>query len=624
MNLLIKIFTSLFFMVLFIGCGNTSVGTSDSTSLVVETKKSFINSQKDELDIDFLIQNNYNDDITVKLNKLTIQIDGCQIKQTKFSKNDIVFNDVNEYLHSNIKFKEACIPTSYQLQGVVLLTLDDNHNKVAFDSSVLSIVPEERNSTVDSIPEEDDSEEITSSNNENNNTEINNTSVDIINYEILFSLATDNIKLNLEDKKSFKVGLLNKDTNRSISKSKIENITISSGQSNLIKFFDGDKHATLSSQLVYEHDNNIDAYVKTNTHSGLGDILVSIEYLNKKGKKKKISKSYAITILSGPPTAFSINDDGVGYNFETKWFEKKFLISATDKYNNIVNISPTIYVSAMTGFTLDENKKEIIHGKFTDIKSKLIVEDNRASFEVSKPLFTNLDVTRDYLILFGDINTYEALGKWDIDADQSSDTLLTLTEDYHGQSYEGLGFAVGHNYLKEICSSAYREWHLKIDSTDGSYKLDEEGKAKVTLKYPAEYLYGKRAAISVNFLGKTPETGKVVKSGEVYFDILNNVEGLKSSESKEVIDGSPTIIRHNGIIDTGTGDSFILKNSHFSCDCTGSGIASCNPVMQNKIIKDVSECGSELAYVIYEVTSLPDTNTTVQLTNCHLDGLPRF
>jgi len=642
MNLYTKIFTMFSLLFLLTACGDNSVGTGDVTSLVVETQKSYINSKKDELDIDFSLQNNYNNEIDVSLNELNVEVDSCTVKEAIFSKSDIVFNDVKELVHANIKFEEVCNPTSYQLKGVVLLTLDNNNNKVAFDSTALTITPEERNDTITIIPGEDNNAstiiggvvDVNSSaeNNtsgENNTTDENSTKADTVNYEILFSLEAESIKLNLEEKKSFKVGLFDKDTTQAISASKIAKITITSGQSNLIKLFDGKDQAVPSFELNYENKNIIDVYAQTNTHSGLGDITISIDYLNKKGEKKNISKTYAVTILSGPPTAFSINDAGTLYNFETKWFENKFLISASDKYNNLVNISPTIYVSAMTDFTRDNNGTEILYGKFGKHKGTLVAneESQTAQFKVNAPLFTNLDKSRDYLLIFGDVETYEALGKWDIDEYNDNNQTLTLVESYSGKTHKGLGFAVGHNYMNELCSSDFREWELKIDSTDGSYQLDEEGKTYVTLKFPA-YLYGKRVALSTNFLGKTPETGKTLKSGEVYFKTLNNVEGVVAPDTISI---DANVTDYDVIVpfyvNTGTGDTWRVKNSQVFCELEQTGITNLS-IVPNKIIKDSSECTeangySEGAYWHMTISTGAEAGS-ISFKDCYPARLPQF
>lgn len=553
-----------------------------------------------------------------------------------FSPDDITFEEGNEegneeVITALITFNESCTPTSYQLKGSTYLTLDGNTNNVLLDSNIQAISPEE-NQTIDGdTTEETETNTTTPETNtteETNTTVETNSSVDTINYGIKFSLEDEEVmRFNLEDKKSIQVSLIDKDTGNFISSSKIISLKVISKQENFLKLFDSTENTVPSAVVSYEKTNNITIYAQTYTRSGLADIDVEIEYLNANGGTEKISKTYSTMIMSGSPTAFSINDRGVSYNFETKWFEHKYLISATDKYNNIINISPTIYVNAMTDFIKDSSGKPVLYGKSGDLKGNLIgnQDTNKAHLEVNASLFTQIDYNRDYALVFGDVYSYEALGKWDINQDLSSDRTLYFSDTYNGEDYNGLGFAVGHNYMEEICDSSYREWHLKIDSSDGKYILDEEGKTTVTVKYPAQYLSGKLGAISVNFLGKNPKTDKILKSGEVYFDVWNNVEGLKGGTYK-ITKGSGTLAyRHVGVIDTGTGDAFALKNSHFSCkvEVTNGYFGS---ITRNTIITNASECGTigETSYVEYEITALEDEDGTISFSDCYVDGIPQF
>jgi len=623
LKLLILSLTSLF----IVACGSSSnsVG-STSNKLKIESQNAKLNASKSKMSIDFVINNPYTSNVTVRVNALSLAIDPCGIDSVVFSPNDITFEEQNEeVVTALITFDESCTPASYQLKGSTHLTMDGNTNNVLLDSSIQNISPEE-NQTIDGdITEETETNTTTP---ETNTTEETNSSVDTINYGIKFSLEDEDVmKFNLEDKKSIEIALIDKDKGDFISSKKIVSLKVTSKQENLLKLFDATINTIPSAVVSYEKVNNIVVYVQTYTRSGLADIDVEIEYLNTNGSTEKISKTYSTMIMSGPPTAFSINDKGVSYNFETKWFEHKYLISATDKYNNIINISPTIYVNAMTDFVKDSSGKLVLYGKFGDLKANLIgdKDSSNAHIEVNSPVFNQIDYDRDYALVFGDIYSYEALGKWDINQDLSSDTTLYFSDTYNGEDYNGLGFAVGHNYMEEICDSSYREWHLKIDSSDGKYILDEEGKTTVTVKYPAEYLYGKLGAISVNFLGKNPKTDKILKSGEVYFDVWNNVEGLKGGTYK-ITKGSGTLpYRHVGVIDTGTGDAFALKNSHFSCkvEVTNGHFGSST---RNTIITNASECGTigETSYVEYEITALEDEDGTISFSDCYVNGVPIF
>jgi len=583
-----KVSASFLLMFGLVGCGEgSSSSNSSGSSLYIETQKSQLNSDKSEMGIDFSVTNGYSNGVEVNLKELSLSVTPCKIKQVVFSPNEVLLSESGESqdVHAVVAFKTSCTPTSYELKGKSLLTLDGKNNELQFNSPLQEVTPDENQTvTTTSIPDTNSSE--------NNNTENNESSVDTINYAIKFSLEDEDVmKFNLEDKKSFKVALIDKDSGSYITNKQIDKITVTSKQPKLLKLFDADTNIVASEELIYENKNYNTIYVQTFTYSGLADIDIRIEYHNTKGNAEVIQKTYSTMVLSGPPTAFSINSAGVSYNFDTKWFENKFLISAVDRYNNIVNISPTIYVSAMTGFTRDSNGKEVLYGNFGNVKGKLNVdkESKSATFEANSTVFDNIDVNRDYIYVFGKVDDYEALGKWDIDKYENTDTTLALSEAFNGENHDKLGFALGHNYLIDPGSSESGEWQVKIDSTDGKYQLDEEGKAFVTLKFPV-YLIGKRTALAVNFLGKTPETGKILRSGEVKFKTLRSFQGVHTPEPISIEkDTVGTVVEYRDFyINTGTADKWRVLNSHVNCITKSSNVRVVG-FSENKIVSTIDE-----------------------------------
>ncbi len=627
MRSFLKISSFFFLIFALAGCGESS-SSSNSSDLTIETQKSEINELKDEMSISFSVKSNYKSDVEVRLSDLSIDVSPCKVEQVVFSPSEIVLDESvqEENIDAVVRFNNACTPETYALKGTTTLGLDGKVNEVTFDSPILEISPEE-NQTV-TTPTTPVTPIDTNTSDENNDT--NESSIDTINYAIKFSLEDEEVmKFNLEDKKSFKVALIDKDTGNYIADSQIDKITVISKQPKLLKLFDADANTIASEELVYENKNYNTIYVQTYTYSGLADIDILIEYRNTKGNAETIQKTYSTMVLSGPPTAFSINSAGILYNFETKWFENKFLISAVDRYNNIVNISPTIYVSAMTGFTRDSSGKEVLYGNFGNVEGKLNVdnESKAATFEANSTVFDNIDVNRDYLYVFGQVDDYEALGKWDIDSYESShtDTTLALSEAFNGENHDRLGFALGHNYLIDPGSSESTEWQVKIDSTDGKYQLDLEGKAFVTLKYPT-YLIGKRTGLAINFLGKTPETGQILRSGEVKFRTLHSFQGVVTPDAINVDKNTTKHIRVYFDIATGTVDIPPVLNSHVSCKTESSNIVD-SSIFENTIVSTVEEFklyGEYKAYWDLTLKASEDKAGSFVFKECQVRDLPRF
>jgi hypothetical protein len=628
----LKMSRTLFLILALVACGEgTSSSDGSASSLYIETQKSQLNSDKSEMGIDFSVTNGYSDGVDINLKELAIKVTPCKIKQVVFSPSEVALSSSGEKqdVHAIVEFKNSCTPTSYILQGKTLLTLDGKSNELKFNSPLQEVIPEENQiitpstTPVEEVPESD-----------TNSSESNESSVDTINYAIKFSLEDEEVmKFNLEDKKSFKVALIDRNTGNYIADSQIDKITVTSKQPKLLKLFDADTNSVASEELTYNNKNYSTIYVQTYKYSGLADIDIRINYRNRKGNAETIQKTYSTMVLSGPPTAFSINSAGVSYNFETKWFENKFLISAFDRYNNIVNISPTIYVSAMTGFARDSSGKEVLYGNFGDVEGKLNVDKDSkiATFEANSTVFDNIDVNRDYLYVFGKVDDYEALGKWDIDSYESShtDTKLTLSEAFNGENHTKLGFVLGHNYLVDPGSSESGEWQVKIDSTDGKYQLDAEGKAFVTLKFPT-YLVGKRTALAVNFLGKTPETGKILRSGEVKFKTLRSFEGVHSPDPISIEEGTigSVIVSRDFYINTGTGDKWRVLNSHVNCITKENNVRIVR-IIENKLVSTIEEfIANRKSYGAYWSLELALKDTTkggsLSFDECQVKNLPLF
>ena len=631
-KILIKAMLSLLPLIV-IGCGSDSSSNSVvASSLSSKTEKSEITFEKDKLFIDLKLINNYDTSIGVAVDSMNLSVPDCSIERTEFTPDSITFKEESSVLvRAKVFFSSECTPSSYTFGGKSTISLDGGSKVVDFNLGTTEITPTVlKNTGVENNGTNGHTNNENNSTNENNTTENNTTQADTINYAINFSLSNQSVKrFHLEEKRSFKIALVNADTNKSINSARVKNITVVSKQANLLKLFDANTNTIPSGTLTFENQNDLTIYTQTYTRSGLADIDIIINYINNKGKGEVISRTYSTMILSGPPTAFSINTAGISYNTETKWFENKFLISAVDKYNNIVNISPTIYVSAMTGFTRDSHGKEVLYGNFGNVEGKLNVDKDskKATFEANASVFDNIDINRDYLYVFGKVDDYEALGKWDIDSYKSShtETTLALSEDFNGENHNNLGFALGHNYIIDPGSSESSEWQVKIDSTDGKYQLDEEGKAFVTLKFPP-YIVGKRTALAVNFLGKTPETGKVLRSGEVKFKTLKSFQGVITPDAISVDKNTTKHVRVYFDIDTGTNDIWSVLNSHVWCRTKSSNIVS-QRIYQNTIVSTVEEFkryGEYKAYWDLTLEAKEDKDGSFSFQECQVKMLPRF
>ena len=576
----------IFLIVWFAGCGSGDINTKSLASennIEVTTGKSLITPKEDEFYMEFSMKNNYSKGVAVELSDIVVDLNACKISSSSLDILNHTIKFDNQYERKNItfiaKFIKPCTPNAYRVKANNHLNYDGTSNVVKYTSHYKPI-------TVDGNLTHEDT-------------------TSIFDYGVVLLAQDNQPKTELNSKKRYKLSFVNLDNNKSVREDRVHSITIRSSDPSKAKFIDpnnylNDGGATHNS-LTFKEKNNIDLYIQTYNKSGVVNFDVSVNYTNNRGEIYDLNTTTSLTVLSGEPSAFSINSAGVEYKKDTKWFEQKFLVSASDKYNNVVNIKSKIAVSAMADFAKDISGNRILYGKFSSTKGEIIAdkESSSASFKTYRELFDNIDTTRDFLFLFGSVDTNEALGKWDIDPYNYTKKTLGLVDSYHGDNHNNLGFAIGHNYYSEVCSSESKEWELKIDSTDGIYQLDEEGKTYVTLKFPA-YMIGKKIALGVNFSSKSK------RSGEVHFETLHSSNGVKVPDSI-TIDANTTNIPIQSFdfkIDTGTDDEFRVKNAKVVCDYDLKNLEIIN-FRENREVKNISDCGNsedgEIAYWSFQL-----------------------
>jgi hypothetical protein len=566
---------------LFTSCGGGSSSSNFSPSgdnIEIQTKQSLIDSSQKKFYLEFSMKNNYTDGIVAELSNISLDINACTVAESKLTlqDNSIEFSEPLEShtIGLTATFAYPCLPTSYRVTANSSLNYDGTSTKGSYSSPAYPITID-GNLTFEDIQT-------------------------IFEYDIKLEPVDDEPKINLDTKKRYKLTLVNSSSNKNVLAERVHNITIKSSDPSQLKLIDPNNHkenrGKAVSELSFGRQNEIDLYIQTYKSSGIANLDVSISYTNNRGEIYDIERRASLVILSGEPTAFSINDKGVEEKYdENKWFTQTFFISASDKYNNKINIPSKINVSAMADFR-DKNGygDRVLYGKFSDINGELIADSDShiATFKANREIFQNINPDRDYLLLFGDATTSEALGKWDIDRYTPLKDTLNLTTAYYGENHSNLGFAIGHNYINEICSSESKEWELLIDSEDGTYQLDSEGKASVKLKFPG-YMIGKKIALSVNF------SGKEKRAGEVHFQTLYSLNGVKTPEKIEIDANTttPTTMLHFFEVDTGTDDTLMVKNAKVSCQIKSDNLKIIKK--ENSKVETIDDCKTiykEFAY----------------------------
>jgi len=103
-----------------LACGGASGATgSVNASLGVETQKSQLNSNKNRLNIDFILKNDYGQSVEVELSDLTIDITPCSVQSVNYTPNEIHFQKgtTEVAVSASVNFVDSCTPTGYQLKA---------------------------------------------------------------------------------------------------------------------------------------------------------------------------------------------------------------------------------------------------------------------------------------------------------------------------------------------------------------------------------------------------------------------------------------------------------------------------------------------------------------------------
>jgi len=456
--------------------------------------------------------------------------------------------------------------------------------------------------------------------------------IDDINYFITFVPTGGAYNLSLDARNNAIVTLIDKDTKAPIANSSIKSITVTSQDPSILKLTPEGGGAPVASIGPLSGRNGISVLMTADKlNAGLAPIAVVIEYTNKNGQLQTRGQLFSMAIISGEPTAFSINSAGVEYNAATKQFEHKFIVQATDASSNPISNTGVVNVSAMASFAKDANGREMLYGRFSDerlpisgkITANLTPNGESARLDLVgglTPFNTNdIDENRAFVAVFGGVNTYEANGKWNIEVGSMAGDTLKLSNAYAGEAYTGLGMAVGYNFRDKFCSNAYEEAVIVVDSTDGTYQLNEDGQAVVTVKHDA-YMIGKRVMLMVNMTGLNPQTGEVLRSGEVHEVTLSHHLPLKGNTFPINKNATNQSITLPGVINTGS-DLYSVVNSTFSCVIkTAEGITGIALVDSN----DPASCaGNGVAYLTFEVNATADGGS-VTFEDCQVNDEPKF
>ena len=437
------------------------------------------------------------------------------------------------------------------------------------------------------------------------------------NYLLSVSSTDGDQTMGLNMFKSFAI-YLKDDQDELVDSEDISKITITTKNSSIGQLIDTENDGALADSITFDDENATNSksfLVQTTTLSGLLPVEITIEFTDGNGEVQTLTQVINIVVFSGPPTALSISYAGVEQNTTTAKYIEKFVVTVTDAYNNAVNTRPYISTGSMVEYAVDgssadgertETSPRLWHGANDSLGTLEAIDDNKAQFTSDDAdIFQYIDISNDKLVLFGAGYVYEALGKWDIESSNGSDT-LSLVDDYYGDDRRDLYFAVGHNNRQDLCSNDGREYVGNMKASQ--YQLDETGHAFIEFEYDY-HLTGKDIMVWVNLTGFQADNNHTGRIGEAQKHTLRGY-GLLSEDKYSVSDQAIVRfdIRHENAPEW-------YKNGHFAFSPFGT--CTVNGITDWSNLHDARDCNNTIGYVELNVTN----DTTSDQCSIYIDGV---
>ena len=376
-----------------------------------------------------------------------------------------------------------------------------------------------------------------------------------------------------------------------------------------------DTNGNTGNSLIINGKNNVQMNIKTKTLSGLIPIRVDAKFKDVNNKDNNLTKVINIVVLSGAPTAMSLSYAGTSQDSVYAKFIENWVLTVTDKYNNLVNTTPTVSMGAIIGYAkssaVTANVADYLYYNATANDGNL-TDANPDTFTSTKAAFGNVDLVNDKLVLFGgDGYKFNAFGKWDIDTISADNKSLTLKDDYNGTTVSGLAYAVGHNFRNETCSGT--PVVANVYAKDGNNTLGSIGSMIVQVEYNY-YFVGKSIVLWTNLVGESNNT--LVKIG-LGRKVTLRGSGL-TGDSYNFVKGGTGIhrlyVKINKTVE-------YYKNANFGYTVEISGDGNNYNVIGTSMDQNITSCkdgnGKDSGGVAYVDINITDANNSgvVKLVN---------
>ena len=362
--------------------------------------------------------------------------------------------------------------------------------------------------------------------------------------------------------------------------------------------------------ITLANKNSMSVNIVSNTKSGIVPLKVDATFNDVNGEEQNLTKVFNMLVLSGPPSAISLAYAGVEQAAERAKFVEKWVVTVTDKYNNLVNTTPAISAGLIAGYA-KSSQLSGIPGNYLyygpDNASEVgDISASADTFTAQNDVFSNVDLDNDVLATFGTGYKYEALGKWDIETIASP---VLGIEDYNGTNTTGLGFAVGHNHREDTCRIGSK-WVANVYPVDNSYVIDETGTLVLNVEYDY-YLVGKSTMLWVNLIGIQHSSGVMTKIGEASKITLAGT-GLQTASYTYAKGYTGTVRFPVKISDTRE----YYRNANFGYHAQVTGDGTVWHVSGDSMDQNITSCVNDgIGYVDITITSSPENGGEMSVVN---------
>ena len=370
-----------------------------------------------------------------------------------------------------------------------------------------------------------------------------------------------------------------------------------------------DSSGATGTSLTLNNKNNVQMNVRTNTLSGILPIRVTTTFKDANNNTQILTQVFNIVVLSGPPTAMSLSYVSTQQDATRAKFIENWVLTVTDKYNNLVNTTPAVSMGMITGYaqssSLTTNQANYLYYD-SAINDGNLTNNTIDTFTSSQAVFGNIDLVNDKLVLFGGTGyIFDTYGKWDIDTVDTTNRILSLKDNYNGTNVSGLGYAVGHNFRNETCSGTPAVANVYAEG--GNNILDATGSIIVQVEYDY-YLVGKSTVLWTNLIGESNNTQAKVGLGRQV-----TLRGLGLNGDSYSFPAGTTGVKRLNLHISNTPEFYTNANFGFDFEISGDGNGA--TLIGTSMNNNITSClNNGVAYVDINITASASSGT-LKLTN---------